>query len=389
MSKLRYFRPLLAVLTVLFLLGGHGHVYAAQATSPAVRAVLFYSPSCSHCHYVIDEVLTPLADQYGDQLQIVGINISEPGGRALYEQTIEALPIPENRLGVPALIVDDTLLVGSAEIPEQFPGMVETILAAGGNDWPALPGLPEVLAAGGLAAAPAAPEPTAIAAAPDSADVAAPDAGSPVVALDTAVAEETMWQRVARDPVGNGLSIALLVALVAVWLFAAVRLWRVGWGRWSYDGWTDWKAWGVGALCVVGLGVSAYMAYVEMTETAAVCGPVGDCNTVQQSPYASLFGVLPIGVLGLVGYGLLLLSWVGVRWGGGSLRRAATLALPLLALAGTAFSIYLTFLEPFVIGATCAWCLTSAAVMMLILLLSLPAAPAPAPQPRHRAGAKA
>jgi uncharacterized membrane protein len=144
----------------------------------------------------------------------------------------------------------------------------------------------------------------------------------------------------------------------------------------------------VAALCVVGLGVSAYMAYVETTQTTAVCGPVGDCNTVQQSEYASLFGVLPIGILGLVGYGLLLLSWAGIRWGQGSVRRLATWALPGLALAGTLFSIYLTFLEPFVIGATCAWCLTSAAVMTLILLLSLPPAE-PARQPARRAQAGA
>jgi uncharacterized membrane protein len=38
---------------------------------------------------------------------------------------------------------------------------------------------------------------------------------------------------------------------------------------------------------------------------------------------------------------------------------------------GTLFSIYLTFLEPFVIGATCAWCLTSAIIMTALLWLSI------------------
>jgi uncharacterized membrane protein len=351
---------------------------STMAADPAVRAVLFYSPSCSHCHYVIDEVLTPLVDQYGDQLQIVGINISEPGGRTIYENTIVQLPIPETRTGVPTLIVGETVLVGSGEIPEQFPAMVESILAAGGNEWPAVPGLPELLAQSGLDDP--APEATAVAAVPVEAAV-------PALAA-TATGGETMWDRAARDPLGNGLSIALLLGMVVAWVYAIVRLWRVGLAGLTYDGWPGWKAWGVAALCVVGLGVSAYMAYVETTQTAAVCGPVGDCNTVQQSEYASLFGVLPIGILGLVGYGLLLLSWAGIRWGRGSVRRLATWALPGLALAGTLFSIYLTFLEPFVIGATCAWCLTSAAVMTLILLLSLPPG-APAAQPVRRAQAGA
>ena len=38
--------------------------------------------------------------------------------------------------------------------------------------------------------------------------------------------------------------------------------------------------------------------------------------------------------------------------------------------AGLAFSIYLTFLEPFVIGASCAWCLTSAVIMTVLLWLT-------------------
>jgi len=41
---------------------------------------------------------------------------------------------------------------------------------------------------------------------------------------------------------------------------------------------------------------------------------------------------------------------------------------------GIAFSIYLTFLEPFVIGATCAWCLTSAIVMTALFWLAAPRA---------------
>ena len=111
------------------------------------------------------------------------------------------------------------------------------------------------------------------------------------------------------------------------------------------------------------------MAFVETTHTTAVCGPVGDCNTVQQSEYALLFGRLPIGVLGVLGYAAMLVVWVGRRWGRGSLQRLSNLALFAMALFGTLFSIYLTFLEPFVIGATCIWCLTSALCMTLILLI--------------------
>lgn len=392
MKKSAVFRSLTLLLLALILLEGHSVARAADGT---VRAVLFYSPSCGHCHYVIEEVLTPLVDQYGDQLQIVGINISEPTGRAIYQATIDEMAIPETRTGVPTLIIGETVLVGSAEIPEEFPGMVADYMAEGGIEWPNVPGLDALLAESGLTAndpEPTAPvvEPTAVAEAlPEAiAEPAAAEALPPVLALD-AVSTETMWDRAARDPVGNGLSILVLLGMIGALVLAGVRLWRVGADALAFADWPTWKSWGIAALCVAGLGVSAYMAYVETTETAAVCGPVGDCNTVQQSEYAALFGVLPIGFLGLVGYGALLFSWAGVQWGQGSIRRTAALSLLGLALAGTLFSIYLTFLEPFVIGATCAWCLTSALVMTLILLLSLPPKPAPAANPVPQVEAQA
>jgi uncharacterized membrane protein len=124
-------------------------------------------------------------------------------------------------------------------------------------------------------------------------------------------------------------------------------------------------------LCLIGLGVAGYLAYVETAQVEAVCGPVGDCNTVQQSEYARLFGIVPIGILGMAGYGMILLAWTIGRFGRGWMSILAGLALLGMTTFGMLFSIYLTFLEPFVIGATCAWCLTSALMMAALFWLSL------------------
>jgi uncharacterized membrane protein len=70
---------------------------------------------------------------------------------------------------------------------------------------------------------------------------------------------------------------------------------------------------------------------------------------------------------------MILAVWVFSRRASGWIGDAAQAILLGLALFGTAFSIYLTFLEPFVIGATCAWCLTSAMLMILMLCLQAPA----------------
>ena len=78
-----------------------------------------------------------------------------------------------------------------------------------------------------------------------------------------------------------------------------------------------------------------------------------------------------MGLLGLVGY--VLLGGLGMAWRRTD-RRGVPVLLWALAVAGVAFSALLTFLEPFVIGATCMWCIGSGVVMTLILLAATPAA---------------
>lgn len=147
--------------------------------------------------------------------------------------------------------------------------------------------------------------------------------------------------------------VAFLMLLAVAFVPAAARLG----GRWMLV---------VGA--VAGMLVALYLAYVESTANPAVCGAVGECNVVQQSAYAAILGI-PIGVLGMVGYALILgvaLTRIfAPQWMGSY----DTPILEALTVAGVAFSTWLTFLEPFVIGATCAWCLLSALWMLGLLWL--------------------
>jgi uncharacterized membrane protein len=355
-------------------------VLPARAEGPAVRAVLFYSPTCPHCHQVITVDLPPLFDKYGDRLQIIGLDISQPEGQALYQAAIERYGIPEERRGVPTLIIGDVVLVGSLEIPQQLPDLVEGYMAQGGVDWPDIPGLAELLAAAQLAptatATQPAPAATSTQASPPAPQATAsptrPPAATPTL-TPTPVRSVLMvtddnlpgWQaKLARDPAGNALAVVTLLGMVLVVAYLFVT-----WPRPAGEP-AAWQAWAIPLLALFGLGVAGYLAYVETQQVAAVCGPVGDCNTVQQSSYARLAGLIPIGVLGLLGYTAMLMAWVVARFGRGALAGLAWLALLAMALFGTFFSIYLTFLEPFVIGATCAWCVTSAIVTTALLALA-------------------
>jgi uncharacterized membrane protein len=76
---------------------------------------------------------------------------------------------------------------------------------------------------------------------------------------------------------------------------------------------------------------------------------------VQSSDYSELAG-LPVAAIGLAGY-LAILAALIVRG------RTAALAAAFLALVGCGFSLYLTYLQLFVIDAVCQWCVASDAVM--------------------------
>jgi uncharacterized membrane protein len=123
----------------------------------------------------------------------------------------------------------------------------------------------------------------------------------------------------------------------------------------------------LGMLAAAGLLLSAYLTWVHFAQVAPVCvGGSGGCETVQSSRYATVLGV-PVAVLGLVGYAGLLFSAV--------LRGELGVYLGfMIALVGTLFSAYLTYLEVFVIHAICQWCVASAAIMVAALICAALAA---------------
>ena len=436
-----------------------------MAQTERVRAVLFFALTCPHCHDVIQNHLPDLFRTHGglpetqlawgatedsiavyyvanEQIELLLVDVASPAGNDLYTASAEAFSIPPDRQGVPRLIIGNTVLVGSLEIPTHLPDMVEQGVGAGGIDWPDIPGLNSVvanfaaesqrLAEAGVEEPPAEdpsaedpdleepaeeerapeaegaddPEPTkpasvgaeqgAVTAQPEPAEPepeVQPATTSPA-GFDTGVAAaesevgvtsgvepadverprpavfESLPERRAspmenfrNDPVGNGMSVVVLIGMLLC-VAAVVGYPKLRTGRQTLTPI-------VLFLAVLGLGVAGYLAYIEMTRSLAVCGPVGDCNTVQQSVYARLFGLIPVGVLGLLGYVVIVAAWWASRLADPQTADVAKVAVLLMSFMGTLFSIYLTFLEPFVIGATCAWCLTSSIVITVLMVLSL------------------
>jgi uncharacterized membrane protein len=184
---------------------------------------------------------------------------------------------------------------------------------------------------------------------------------------------------------GLELAAAVMVGMLAAVIYtgvSSVRAWYGhGGGSDSPPAWMDAL---IPGLAIVGLGVAGYLSYVETQAMPAVCGPVGDCNAVQTSSYAKLFGVLPVAVVGMIGYVAILIAWLWGHFRSDRLADYAPLAVLGMAVFGVLFSVYLTYLELFVIRAVCVWCLASAVIITLLMLLTTSAALASfAPEPEE------
>lgn len=127
----------------------------------------------------------------------------------------------------------------------------------------------------------------------------------------------------------------------------------------------------IAVLALIGLLISVYTLMYHLGLIGTMLCGTGGCETVQNSPWARFLGV-PVPLLGLIGYGVLLVAaMLGIQPGFVADRRISII-LASGALIGFGFSLYLSYLEAFVIHAWCRWCIASAALTVLLLLAALP-----------------
>lgn len=129
---------------------------------------------------------------------------------------------------------------------------------------------------------------------------------------------------------------------------------------------------GIAVLALAGLFISGYLLLYKLgVYGELMCGAGGGCDIVQASRWASFLG-LPVAGWGTAWYAAAFgLAIVGVRGAPGE-RPWPAWGLLGLAVAGTLFSAYLTYIELFVLRAICRWCVASAVLTVLILLLAIP-----------------
>ena len=125
----------------------------------------------------------------------------------------------------------------------------------------------------------------------------------------------------------------------------------------------------IATLALVGFFIAVYLTLFKLGVIGALSCSVGSCEAVNLSGWGSFLG-LPVAAWGMLFYAtLFVVAFAGVheRWGE---HRALPLALLLWSGWGVLFSLWLTYLELFVIHAICMWCVISATLVVIAFALS-------------------
>jgi uncharacterized membrane protein len=126
----------------------------------------------------------------------------------------------------------------------------------------------------------------------------------------------------------------------------------------------------IAALALAGVGLATYLAMYKLGYIGTLACGTGACETVQMSKWATFLG-LPVAVWGVgfyvVLFGVALLGtmerYVDAPW-------VSHVLLGLTAW-GVIFSVWLTYLELYVIHAICRFCVVSAVLVAVTFLVSI------------------
>ncbi len=123
----------------------------------------------------------------------------------------------------------------------------------------------------------------------------------------------------------------------------------------------------IAVVASVGFIDASYLTLQHYIGFPAVCLAVNGCEVALTSSYAILFGV-PTALFGVLYYAaMFLFALLAVRSG----RRSHRVGVALGSLVGLFASAWFVYLQLWVIGAICLWCMFSAGTSLALFLLSL------------------
>ncbi len=110
---------------------------AAGSVDGAVHVMLFFSPTCPHCHAVRTETMPVLYQKYGSKLVVREFDVSQPYNFALQMGLEGTAGLPEDQQGyVPLAVVGRYLFTNAGTIQQGLDQVIQEYLDQGGVDWP-------------------------------------------------------------------------------------------------------------------------------------------------------------------------------------------------------------------------------------------------------------
>ena len=126
----------------------------------------------------------------------------------------------------------------------------------------------------------------------------------------------------------------------------------------------------IASLALMGIFLALYLTLYKLGYIGHLACGLGSCERVNTSVWAT-FMHLPVAAWGV---GFYVVTFVVALWGTSAAwieRREPAIVLTFLTTVGLLFSAWLTYLEVYVIGAICRFCVGSALLVFLIWILSL------------------
>ncbi|MGV8048944.1 MAG: cytochrome c biogenesis protein CcdA [Anaerolineaceae bacterium] len=115
---------------------------ATPDTSNAkIHGYYFYSNSCSHCIAILDEILTPLEQQYPGQLDIRLLELGNPDYYRALLAVEESFDVQAGDRDIPTVVIGDQILIGETQNRDNLKNILETGLVGEGMDFPTISGV--------------------------------------------------------------------------------------------------------------------------------------------------------------------------------------------------------------------------------------------------------
>ncbi len=121
-------------------------------------------------------------------------------------------------------------------------------------------------------------------------------------------------------------------------------------------------------VALAGVFVALYLMLYKLGYIGTLACAVGSCETVQTSKWATFLG-FPVAAWGVAYYVAILAISIAGLMPALAERRSVSQLLVAMTGVGLLFSLWLTYLELFVIGAICQWCVISALLATALFVI--------------------